>query len=66
MIAAPIMHQSFVVPDTTGPGKSGAFNFSVCKALLKALYCGAGKLPAKSPYPFVVGAGDGEGQSGQF
>ena len=27
------MHQSFVVPAPTGPGNSGAFNFSVFKAL---------------------------------
>ena len=29
------MHQSFVVP-----GNSGAFNFSLFKALLNALHCG--------------------------
>ena len=35
-----LMHQSFVVPTPTGPGNSGAFNFSVFKALLNALHCG--------------------------
>ena len=34
------MHQSFVVPAPTGPGNSGAFNFSVFKTLLNALHCG--------------------------
>ena len=35
-----------------GPGNSGVFNFSVCKALLKARHCWVrfcGKIPAKSP-----------------
>ena len=35
-----VMHQSFVVPVPTGPGNSGAFNFSVFKALLNALHFG--------------------------
>ena len=35
-----IMHQSFIVPAPMGPGNSGAFNFSVLKALLNALHCG--------------------------
>ena len=34
-----VMHQSFAVPAPTGPGNSGAFNFSVSKALLNALHC---------------------------
>ena len=34
------MHQSFVVMARTGPGNSGAFNFSIFKALLNALHCG--------------------------
>ena len=34
------MHQSFVVLAPMGPGNSGAFNFSVFKALLNALHCG--------------------------
>ena len=45
------MHQSFVVP---GPGNSGAFNFSVFKALLNALHCGDKfiiKSLLKSPRP---------------
>ena len=33
------MHQSFVVPAPMGPGNSRAFNFSVFKALLNAMYC---------------------------
>ena len=36
-----VMHQSFVSPDPSEPGNSGAFNFSIFKALLKALHCGA-------------------------
>ena len=40
MIIYIIMHQSFVIPAPTGPGISGAFNFSVFKALLNALHCG--------------------------
>ena len=35
-----LMHQSFVSPATSGQGKSGAFNFSIFKAQLKALHCG--------------------------
>ena len=34
------MHQSFVVPAPLGLGIRGAFNFSVCKALLNALHRG--------------------------
>ena len=34
------MHQSFVVPASTGPENSWAVNFSVFKALLNALHCG--------------------------
>ena len=34
-----LMHQSFVVMGPAGPGNSGAFNFSVFKALLNALHC---------------------------
>ena len=34
-----VMRQSFVIPAPTGPGNSGAFNFSVFKALLNALHC---------------------------
>ena len=33
-----VMHQSFVVPAPTGPGNSGAVNFSVLKALLNILH----------------------------
>ena len=29
-----LMHQSYIVPGPTGPGNSGAFNFSAFKALL--------------------------------
>ena len=46
------MHQSFVVPVPTRPGNSGAFNFSVCKALFNALHRGdkfGSKIPAESP-----------------
>ena len=35
------MHQSFVSPAPLGPGKSGAFNFSIFKALVKARHGGA-------------------------
>ena len=35
-----LMHQSFVVPASTGPENSWAVNFSVFKALLNALHCG--------------------------
>ena len=35
------MHQSFVAPAPSGPRNSGAFNFSIFKALLKALHCRA-------------------------
>ena len=36
-----IMHQSFVSTAPSGPGISGAFNFSIFKAPLKALHSGA-------------------------
>ena len=35
------MHQSFVFTAPSGPGISGAFNFSIFKAPLKALLSGA-------------------------
>ena len=35
------MHQSFVSTAPSGPGISGAFNFSIFKAPLKALHSGA-------------------------
>ena len=35
------MHKSFVSPAASGSENSGAFNFSIFKALLKALHCGA-------------------------
>ena len=41
------MHQSFVSTAPSGPGISGAFNFSIFKAPLKALHSGA-KLVVKS------------------
>ena len=41
------MHQSFVSTAPLGPGISGAFNFSIFKALLKALLSGA-KIVVKS------------------
>ena len=47
----PLMYmtgQSFVAPAPSGPRKSGAFNFSIFKALLKALHCRA-KFVVKSP-----------------
>ena len=48
-----IMHQSFVSPAPLGQGNSGAFNFSIFKAPVKAWPCGVrfvvGKIPAKSP-----------------
>ena len=43
-----IMHQSFEAPAPSGPRNSGAFNFSIFKALLKALHCRA-KFVVKSP-----------------
>ena len=49
-----LMHQSFVSPAPSGPRNSGAFNFSVSKALLKALHCGAAfvvKSLRKAPAP---------------
>ena len=42
-----MMHQSFVSTAPSGPGISGAFNFSIFKALLKALHSGA-KIVVKS------------------
>ena len=48
------MHQSFVAPAPSGPRTSGAFNFSIFKALLKALHCRAKfvvKSPSKAPAP---------------
>ena len=48
------MHQSFVAPAPSGPRNSGAFNFSIFKALLKALHCRAKfvvKSPLKAPPP---------------
>ena len=36
-----VMHQSFVSKAPFGPVKSGAFNFSVFTARLKAWHCGA-------------------------
>ena len=56
------MHESFVSPTPSGPGNSGAFYFSIFKALLKTLHCGA-KFVVKSllnapahlfPSPMVV------------
>ena len=41
------MHQSFVFTAPSGPGISGAFNFSIFKAPLKALHSGA-KIMVKS------------------
>ena len=41
------MHQSFVSTAPSGPGISGAFNFSLFKAPLKALLSGA-KIVVKS------------------
>ena len=35
------MHQSFASPAPPGPGNSGAFNFSIFKARLKARHCRA-------------------------
>ena len=51
------MHQSFIVPAPKGPGNSGAFNFSVFKALLNALHCGDKfmvKSQLKAPNPTEV------------
>ena len=39
--ASAVMHQSFVSTAPLGPGISGAFNFSLFKAPLKALHSGA-------------------------
>ena len=49
-----LMHQSFVSPATSGLWNSGAFNFLISKALLKAVYCGATfvvKALRKAPTP---------------
>ena len=49
-----VMHQSFVTPAPSRPRNSGAFNFSIFKALLKALHCRAKfvvKSPLKAPAP---------------
>ena len=46
-----IMHQSFVVPAPMGAGNSGAFNFSVFKALLNALHCRATFMVKSLPKP---------------
>ena len=49
-----VMHQSFVASAPSGPRNSGAFNFSIFKALLKALHCQAKfvvKSPLKAPAP---------------
>ena len=49
-----LMHQSFVAPAPFGPRNSGAFNFSIFKALLKALHCRAKfvvKSSLKAPAP---------------
>ena len=43
-----VMHQSFVSTAPSGPGISGAFNFSIFKAPLKALLSGS-KIVVKSP-----------------
>ena len=42
-----LMHQSFVSTAPSGPGISGAFNFSIFKAPLKALHSGT-KIVVKS------------------
>ena len=34
-----IMHQSFVTTAPMGPGNSGAFDFSLCKARVYAQHC---------------------------
>ena len=55
------MHQSFVVQAPMGPGNSGAFNFSVFKALLNALHCGDKfivKSLLKAPAPAEVDNND--------
>ena len=40
-LASHIMHQSFASPAPPGPGNSGAFNFSIFKARVKARHCRA-------------------------
>ena len=43
-----VLHQLFALESTpTEPGKSGAFSFSVCKAMVNDLHYG--KVPAKTP-----------------
>ena len=52
-----IMHQSFVTPAPPGPGNSGAFNFSLFKARLKARHCRARfvvKSLLKAPAPWML------------
>ena len=49
-----LLHQSFVSPAPIGPGNSGAFNFSIFKALVKARHCGVRfvvKSLVKAPAP---------------
>ena len=49
-VAYHVMNQSFVSTAPSGPGISGAFNFSIFKAsALQGQTCG--KIPAKSPRP---------------
>ena len=58
-----VMHQSFVSTAPSGPGISGAFNFSIFKAQLKALLSGA-KIMVKSllKAPALPGADNNEEQ----
>ena len=60
---ATVMHQSFVSTAPSGPGISGAFNFSIFKAPLKALLSGA-KIVVKSllKAPALPGADNNEEQ----
>ena len=49
------MHQSVLVPVSTGPENSGAYVFLVCKALLNDLNCGdrfIAKSFPKAPAPW--------------
>ena len=57
------MHQSFVSTAPSGPGISGAFNFSIFKAPLKALHSGV-KIVVKSllKAPALSGADNNEEQ----
>ena len=61
--SAPLMHQSFVSTAPLGPGISGAFNFSIFKAPLKALLSGA-NIVVKSllKAPALPGADNNEEQ----